>query len=230
MSVRRHLGQLPRVVVTETLATLRSASFPLARLRRLPTRSDVGRPVVLVHGYLGHADMFRPLQRRMHAAGLENVRCVSYRSTRLSLDEIASAIDEVVVPLARAFGPVDLVGHSLGAVACRAWLKAFGGAPWVRRFVSLGGPHAGTALYRLTPPLLWEVLDPDGPWVRALADGPEPVPTTVIRSRYDHQILPPVRASLPGAIEVVLDGHGHNGLLWSRTAHRAVIDALTSTT
>ena len=169
--------------------------------------------------------MFRPLHRRLLLEGFGHVARVGYPSTRLSLAEITDLIDEAVVPLA-AEGPVDLVGHSLGAVACRAYLKVMGGERHVRRFVSLGGPHAGTSLFRLAPPKLWEVLDPRGPWVKRLASGEEPVPTTVIRARYDHQVLPPRRATLPGTTEVVLGGHGHNGLLWSRRAHDEVIRAL----
>ena len=223
-----HVRALPLVATTEVVASLRSACWPLARLHRLPPcpEGDLP-PVVLVHGYLGHADMFRPLVRRLYQAGFGDVRRVSYPSTRLTLDVIARRIDAVVAPAAAA-QQVFLVGHSLGAVACRAYLKCFGGHQHVRRFVSLGGPHAGTALFRFTPRRLWDVLDPSGPWVRLLADGEEPVDTVVIRSRYDHQVLPPVRASLPGAREVVLNGHGHNGLLWSATAHAAVVEALTT--
>lgn len=225
---RTHLRALPFVTATEAVATFRSACWPLARLHPMPAPPESDRPpVVLVHGFLGHPDVFRPLQRRLYGAGFGRVARVGYPSTRFTLDQIAERIDQVVAPLA-ASGPVDLVGHSLGAVASRAYLKAFGGARHVRRFVSLGGPHAGTALYRFAPRRLWEVLDPDGRWVRRLAEGDEPVPTVVIRSRYDHQVLPPVRASLRGVREIVLTGHGHNGLLWSATAHQAVIDVLSA--
>lgn len=212
----------------ELVATVRSGLHPLARLHPMPPPpADDGPAVVLVHGYLGHPGMFRPLTRRLYEAGRGNVVTVGYPSTRLGLEHIAKRIEEVVLPLA-ADGPVDLVGHSLGAVASRAWIKVFGGSRFVRRFVSLGGPHAGTLVYRFTPPILWPVLDPQGPWVRCLAEGPEPVPTVVIRARYDHQVLPPVCAAVPGAAEVVLSGCGHNGLLWSRRAHDEVVRALAA--
>lgn len=227
-SVTSFPATLVQFAATELVATLRCACFPVARLHRLPRPPDGEEraPVVLVHGYLGHPDMFRPLTRRLYAAGIGTVLRVGYPSTRLRLDEIVLRIEAAVAPLAERRGRIDVVGHSLGAVACRAWLKRFGGARHVRRFVSLGGPHAGTALWRLGPPALRDVLDPDGPWVRRLAEGPEPVPTTVIRARYDHQVLPPVRAALAGVEEVVLEGRGHNGLLWSRQAHEAVVAAL----
>jgi pimeloyl-ACP methyl ester carboxylesterase len=174
---------------------------------------------------MGHPDMLRALERRLRKAGWHRVIRVGYPSHRLSLEQIAQRIDQAATPLA-AGSKIDLVGHSLGAVACRAWLKAFGGHRFVRRFVSLGGPHGGTKLYRLTPPTLWPVLDPEGPWVKRLAEGPEPVPTTHIRARYDHQVLPPRPVQLD-ALEVVLNRVGHNGLLWSRDAHAAVLKALS---
>lgn len=229
MRARRPLDllRLGGVATRETVATVRSALFPLARLHRMAPPGHVHRrPVLLVHGFLGHPDMFRPLRRRLHVEGWQTVVGVRYPSTQLRLPQIVARIDGAARTLA-ADGPIDVVAHSLGAVSTRAWLREFGGAALVRRFISLGGPHAGTTLHPLVPAVLSDVLDPDGYWVRRLAsDGREPVDTVVIRARYDQQVFPPERASLPGIREVVLQGHGHNSLLWSNSAHSAVVDAL----
>ncbi|MEQ1566845.1 MAG: alpha/beta fold hydrolase [Myxococcota bacterium] len=182
--------------------------------------------MVLVHGLFAHPGVFATLERRLAAAGIDRIETVAYPWLDITLDRIAARIDAVARPLAEVRGPIDLVGHSLGAVACRAWIKRFGGAPFVRRFVSLAGPHGGTSLYPLAPPGLRDALDPRGSWVRMLAADPEPVPTTVIRSRYDHQVLPPVRAALSGATEIVLTTYGHNGLLFSAAAHDALLGVL----
>lgn len=222
---------LGRVAVKEALATVRTGLWPVARLRPLPepsarpTRGLV--PVVLVHGYMGHPDCLRNLSRHLLCAGFPRVERVAYPSVTSGLDTIIAAI-AACVDDAGIDGPVDLVGHSLGAVACRAWLKTGDGAQHVRRFVAIGGPHAGTAWWRVTPPWLHDVLRPDGPWVRALNTGPEPVPTTVIRARYDQQVFPPRRARIDGLDEIVLDGLGHNGLLWDRRCHEAVSSALSA--
>lgn len=222
-----HLQDLPRAAARELVATLRAAGAPLSRLRPLPDPAPgADPPVVLVHGYLGHPDQLRALHRALVASGRTRVSRLGYPSTRLDLEAITTRIERHVVPLA-ADGPVDLVGHSLGAVACRAWIKRFGGHRYVRRFVSLGGPHGGTVLYRLVPPHLWPVLDPDGPWVRALGEEPEPVPTWHLHARYDHQVLPPRPVRLDGATELVLERVGHNGLLWSKEAQAAVVGALS---
>lgn len=218
------MRHLPVVLAGEIVNSVRTAFFPLSRLHALPGPGpDRGRPpAVLVHGYLGHPDMMRPLERRLRREGYNDVVRVRWDSLGHDIDDIVGRIDESVGPFD---GPVDLVGHSLGAVACRAFLHR-GGASSVRHFVSLGGPHAGTAMYRFVPGPLRHVLDPDGAFVASMRSDAEPVPTTVVRARWDHQILPPVRASLPGAREWVLDGVGHNGLLWSRKAHDAVVSAL----
>lgn len=221
--------RLSAVVTRESIATFRSACWPLARLHRMPppgTRID--RPVLTVHGFLGHPDMFRPLKRRLYKEGWRHVEGVGYPSTRLRLPQIVQRIDAAARALVEQHGPIDIVAHSLGAVSTRAWIREFGGADCVRRFISLGGPHAGTTLHRLAPQTLAPVLDPEGYWVKRLAEGPEPVDTIVIRARYDQQVFPPERAALPGVREIVLQGHGHNSLLWSRSAHEAIIDALSA--
>ena len=227
--MQRDLGSrltaIPRAFLTEFVATLRLGMWPVSWLRPLPT-PPAARPIVLVHGFLGHPEMWRTMTRRLYAEGLGPAFTVGYPSTRFALDEIAQRIHRIVVPLA-AGGRVDIVGHSLGAVATRAWIKRFGGAQHVRRFVALGGPHAGTGFYRLAPPVLWPVLDPEGHWPQLLAQGPEPVDTIVIRSAYDQHVVPPVRAALPGVEEIVLTSAGHNGLLWSREACSAVVEVLS---
>lgn len=221
------MSRMPVVVLREAVATARTALWPVAKLHRMPPPGDqIHRPVLLIHGYLAHPDVFRPLMRRLYREGWSRVERVGYPSTRLSLPEIVQRIDAAARPLADAHGPIDIVAHSLGAVSTRAWIREFDGARCVRRFISLGGPHAGTRWYRFTPPKIRAVLDPRGEWVKRLQGGDEPVDTVVIRARYDQQVFPPERASLPGVREVVLQGHGHNGLLWSRGAHQAVVDAL----
>ncbi|MBT3217706.1 MAG: alpha/beta fold hydrolase [Proteobacteria bacterium] len=220
----------PDLVVTfcrELVATVRTGMWPFAKLIPLPSPSTVGGrpPVVLLHGFMGHRESFRPLARRMLKSGWTRVERVGYPSTTCHFDEIIERLDRTVKACAKE-EKVDLIGHSLGAVACRAYTKLYGGDELVRRFISLGGPHAGTSLYRVTPPNVRHILDPNGEWVKRMSEGPEKVPTIVIRARYDHQVFPPQRASLPGVDEVVLSGYGHNGLLWATESHDAILAAL----
>lgn len=217
-------------VAGEVAATVRTGLFPVSRLFPLPAPRPGGgrRPAVLVHGYLGHPDMLKPLARAMLAAGWPCVERVGWSSFGHDIDEIVRRIEAAADRCGP--GPVDLVGHSLGGVACRLWLKERGGAARVAHFVSLAAPFGGTSWYRLVVGPLRSALDPRGELVQRLSAEPEPVPTTVIRARFDHQVFPPSRGLLDGCTrEVVIDGIGHNGLLWSRAAHEAVLQALSAT-
>ncbi|NND66856.1 MAG: lipase [Halioglobus sp.] len=64
---------------------------------------------------------------------------------------------------------VDLVGHSQGALAARAYVKSWGGAPKVDKLVSLAGPNDGTDVVPLVDFLTLPLLAPfgvtcDGVW------------------------------------------------------------------
>lgn len=226
----RPSADIAAVALREVGAILRSGWMAVAPPRPLPPASPLGGrpPAVLVHGYFGNALQLRPLADVLMRHGTPEVAFVHYPSVSIPIEGILDAIADVVLPLAREHGPVDLIGHSLGALSSRLWIKRYGGARHVRRFVSLGGPHHGTAWYRVVPSPVRQAFDPGSHWIRDLNDGEEPVPTTVVRARWDHQVFPPERAAIPGAHEeVVVHAWGHNALLWSPEAHRAVLDALS---
>lgn len=212
----------------EVQAGLGTVVLPLLGRRPLPTPVPLPgrRPVILIHGFLGHPEILRPIAVHLLANGWPRVERVGYSSFRTGFDEILDRIDAVARQID---GPVDVVGHSLGALACRAWLKTRGGADRCERFVSLAAPFHGTELYRLVPGPLRRVLDPNGTWVRRLDDGPEPVLTVVIRARYDTNIVPRDSAVIgkDGVREVIIDGTSHNGMLWSRRVAEAVATALS---
>ncbi len=199
-----------------------------------PPRSarTVGDPrlpaVLLVHGFLARAPTMAPLARTLLDAGAREVVLADYPSTELTLEQIVDVVAAAAEPMVRAHGRIAVVGHSLGAFAVRTWIKRYGGASSVGVFVSLGGPHAGTALWPLLSPPLRAVLRPGSPEIRALAATPEPVRTVVLRARYDHQVFPPVRANIGGVEEIVVQGHGHNGLLLSPEVHAATVHAIAA--
>lgn len=216
---------LTKVAAREVISTVRAGMAPISRFIPLPEANPRPGlpPVLLVHGYLGHKEMLRPMARRLLREGFPKVERLGYPSTRLSIEDIIERIAQAATGLG---SPIDVIGHSMGAVAVRAWLKCYGGARYVRRFVALGGPHLGTSHYRFVPGPIRPVMDPDGAWVKRLSEGDEPVPMLVVRARYDHQVFPPIRGHIAGTREVVLSGIGHNGLLWSRKAQDAAVEFL----
>jgi pimeloyl-ACP methyl ester carboxylesterase len=72
-------------------------------------------------------------------------------------------------------------------------------------------------------------MRPDSEWLAALNATQEdrfPVPLTSIHGRDDNLVVPAESAVLRGAESCELPGLGHFGLLRSRRAREAIVDAL----
>lgn len=185
------------------------------------------RPVLLVHGYLGHPGQLYPLGRDLLTHGWGVVDYVRYRSLFWSFERIVGEVAKAARRLHEEHGPIDLVGHSLGAIVCLAWIQLGDGDKYVHRLVSIAGPHRGTLLHPFVPSPIRDALNPDGPWLPRLDPHRASVSTTVIRAHLDHQVVPPSRARLTDATEITLPHAGHNSLLWSPQTHQAVRAALS---
>jgi triacylglycerol lipase len=213
-------------VAREVIATLRTGFYPLSRLDPMPEPAPRPGllPVVLVHGFLGHPDMLRPLERRLLREGFPTVHKVGYPSFGIDMDEIVARIDGVASAIEGRF---HLVGHSLGGLSARYWIRDPARAARVARYVAIGTPFGGTSLYRLVPGKLRDALDPRGDVVAAVGADVPLVPTLVIRARHDHQVVPSRRSTCEGVEEAIIDGHGHNALLWAKPVHDRVVEALS---
>jgi triacylglycerol lipase len=122
----------------------------LADLLDGPARPSVAPdgPIVLLHGFAGWSRGLLPLERFLRArtgrevvrlqlgAGLEGIEPLAQRAAR-KIDRIAGA--------ARGRA-VDVVGHSMGGLVAAYLAKHLDPRARVRRVVTLGTPHRGTAL------------------------------------------------------------------------------------
>lgn len=208
---------LLRSVLTEQAAYGRAA---LAAWSSWPSGGS-GRAVVLVPGLGAHPHVLVPLARALAASGAGPLVPVRYSSLRGGFDAVVEAVQRTVVELDE---PVDLVGHSLGGLAGRVFLKR-GGDSRVRRFVSLSAPQQGTSLWRLAPPGLRSAMDPDGAIQRELAATAEPVPTLSVGCRHDHQVVPSVSAAIAGGEHHTVEV-GHTAVLYDPHVQRLVVDFL----
>jgi pimeloyl-ACP methyl ester carboxylesterase len=124
---------------------------------------------------------------------------------------------------------VDLVAHSLGGIVARLYVRELGGARHVRRLVTLGTPHQGTRVAALAPDPLARSLQPGSRLLRDLGrDDPVPalVSVTSIFSTFDAKILPARSAVYAGALNVEVDGIGHDAMLFSPKIAVLVSEAL----
>ena len=190
------------------------------RLRRGAGRA----PLLLIHGYGCSRAVWWWQRRRLEAAGW----CV----VTVNLEPLYTSIDNYVEPLARRIDEVlaqsgapqlILVGHSMGGLVARAYLRRYGAAR-VKLLVTLGTPHGGSELARFGIGENARQMRPGSAWLAAL--GAPPVDTLTIYSAHDNYVLPPANLELPGARRCVLDRPGHLAMLFSPRVAQALCDGL----
>ena len=189
-------------------------------------RGDPARPpLLLIHGYLCNRGFWWWLRRRLRAQG----RCVATINLEPPLDgieQLAEGLDTRVRALVAETGAekVVLVGHSMGGLAARAYLRRHGGAR-VAKLITLGTPHHGTQLARIGLGPNARQMVPGSAWIRELAEAaPLPVPALSVWSARDNYIMPQDSSRLAGARETVLPALGHLAMAFSPKILQILLD------
>ncbi|MQA26147.1 MAG: alpha/beta fold hydrolase [Micromonosporaceae bacterium] len=112
-----------------------------------PASAAVRDPIVFVHGYNGSASNWNTMVSRFrsdgYAAGeLHTWNYNSSQSNTAIARQLATYVSQV--RSATDATTVDIVGHSMGGLNSRQYLKFEGGTTHVDDWVSLGSPHHGT--------------------------------------------------------------------------------------
>lgn len=180
-------------------------------------------PVLLVHGYMcnrGYWWWFRArLRERGHA-----VATITLETPITGIEELADSLDRRITELLAETGAekVALVTHSMGGLVARAMMRRHGEAR-IARFITLAGPHDGTALARLGIGLNGRQMRIGSQWLAELNAAPPPrVPTFSIWSPGDEIIAPQASSHLCWARELVLPALGHLAFALSRQVLDAV--------
>jgi len=182
----------------------------------LPPRPADGaapRGVVLVHGFLCNRAFWRPWFAPLRARGHAFV-AVTLEPPFGSIDDYAGTIDAAVQRVAEATGRAPLiVGHSMGGLAIRAWLRATPGAEArVQHVVTIGSPHAGTWPAAHARSTAGQQMRLHGPWVQALRAQEPAGRAALFRCWYsggDNVVYPHATATLAGADNRFLEGVAH---------------------
>lgn len=179
----------------------------------LPAPPTGRRGVVLVHGFLCNRGFWTPWLPLLRARGHAFV-AVTLEPAFGSIDAYAPAIDAAVRRVAEATGRAPVVvGHSMGGLAARAWLRAVpDAAARVHRVVTLGTPHHGTWAAGGARSVNGRQMRLHGPWVQALhAQEPAEVAARCVcwYSNCDNVVYPPSAAMLAGADNRFIAGAAH---------------------
>jgi len=172
-------------------------------------------PLLLIHGYGCSRAVWWWQRRGLEAAGW-NVATINlepiYTSLENYVEPLAQRIDEVLAQTGAT--QLVLVGHSMGGLVARAYLRRYG-ASRVVRLVTLGTPHGGSELAKIGFGENARQMQPGSPWLTALTGHPVAVDTLIIFSADDNYVLPLANLELPGAQRCTLDGLGHLSMLFS---------------
>ncbi len=191
-------------------------------------------PVVLVPGFGMNRSCFFPMQAAMRARGWSWVHAVNRGPRGGRIPEYARHLKREVERLCAQSGQdqVDLVCHSMGGLIGAWYLQELGGAPRVRRLITMGTPWQGTRMAAFRGPLS-EGADMlrDAPLIAALVE--PKVPTLCIWSQQDQLMVPsqtarPPWASLAPHGVQELEMAGHLEMIASVAGIDAVCKALLS--
>lgn len=173
-------------------------------------------PVLLVHGYICNHRVWDQvalaLRQRGHA-----VLAVDLEPLFTSIDNYAALLDQQLAVLLAQTGARQavLVGHSMGGLAIRAWLRAYGSARAnqpVARILTLGTPHQGTRIAKssATPngaQMVWHST-----WLTELAASEDAAKRALMHlaiTAHDNVVFPQTEQVLPGAQVTHFSGIGH---------------------
>ncbi len=187
------------------------------------------RPIIVVHGYAMSPACFRPLARRLAAAGLGPVVALPYWTlgkTASAARRLGALVDDVRA--ATGCAQVDVVGHSMGGVVGRYFVSLGGGDGVVANLITLGSPHRGTDVSAIGIGRPAKELLLGSSLIQRLDAAPPPSQTrlTVVWSRADALVPGARQARVVGADELLFDDLGHLGLLTAPRVASALIERL----
>ena len=184
---------------------------------RDPPSGSASAPVLLLHGVLCNAGMWHGVLPRIAAAGGCPVYTLSYGPPQAAIETFVEQLAARIATIRAATGAakVTLVGHSMGGLVARAYLRRYG-ADQVRCLIAIGTLHHGSVHARLVPGICLAQIRPGSAWLAELnrdeSAGP-PVRVVSVWSWHDSMVAPQASAWLHGAENVAVIGVGHNALI-----------------
>jgi triacylglycerol lipase len=189
-----------------------------------PAEAAAPLPVVLVHGFngspAGFITMAARLRERKHTVVIVKLP---------GNDNVVNAkvIRDIVA--ARGWTKVAIVGHSMGGLSGRQYIRFDGGRKVATVYVSLGTPQKGLPIACFLQPAEGGQMCPDSAFLTKLNAGDETPGTTKWTSVYSTTDgLVPTSASrlVDGACDVKVTGPNHSQLLTDPAVFRIVLGAI----
>lgn len=211
-------------------------SWPLMILHRWlirdPPPAPAPLPLLLVHGVLVNDGVWFAFRRDLARRGIGPVYAINYGPPLADIEHFSGQLKTRIDAICAATGAarVALIGHSMGGLVSRAYLRRFGAAR-IASLTTIGTPHHGSMLAWTFFGCCLAQMRPGSRWLAGI-NGAEsetpPVPTLSIWSRHDSMVAPQASAELAGARNVALVGIGHNALLNDADVMTRVAEAIAN--
>lgn len=230
-----------RLFLTEYCASMITSSWTMGfcTFREWQGEADLA-PVLLVHGYGCNSGYWHFMSRALRRAGISHY-AIDLEPVFAGIDQFVPALHARIEEICRQTGRQKLiiVGHSMGGLVARAYLRDHGAAR-VARVITLGTPHRGTGLARFgaghnSRQMRWTGSAADGrcsAWLARLERNEDPAVRSLFISIFSHQdniVSPQLSSCLPGAVNIEFNGVGHVALGLHPVVLREVIAAIEAT-
>lgn len=174
--------------------------------------SEARIPVLLVHGYCCNHRVWDELAAALQQQG-HSVLAVDLEPLFCSINDYAPQLEQAVQTLLQHSGrqQLALVGHSMGGVAIRSWMRRYGTAR-VARVLTLGSPHVGTQVKAPFMPANVVQMGWHSAWLQDLAASEAPATRSLMRialTPQDNIVYPQRAQTLEGVHTEVFEGLGH---------------------
>jgi len=203
--MQRHKRRIATALSAVTTSLLLSLS-----LASTPAHAASHDPIIFVHGLSGSASGWDDWVADFEADGYSSSELFawSYDWTQSNVTTASQLATEVKSVLAQTgASKVDIVGHSMGTLSSRYFLKNLSGTSYVDHFVSVAGVNHGTTIASLCGWLYTSCkeMQTGSSFLTALNSGDE-TPGSVSYAAYwsdcDEAINPDTSAELSGATNV----------------------------
>jgi triacylglycerol lipase len=212
----------------EALATLREVCLmPWDIAPIVPAVQHGDDVVVLVHGFLASAGVFRPLRRRLQREGVHVASFTHAPGARIPT--IARALGDLIDRISHGTR-LHIVGHSMGGIVARYYVQELGGHARVTQTISLAAPFGGAPVAARLPLFVGRDLHHKSDLLarlraRAIEHG---IPHLSVAGSHDTTV--PHHAALDFHGErLTVHGRGHNALLFDDSVARAIVDRVRRT-
>ena len=191
------------------------------------------RGVILLHGFLCNRGIWTLWMRELQSEGRPFV-ALNLEPIFGSIDAHSPQVEAAVIRMTRLTGQAPvLVCHSMGGLVARAWMRsaAAGAEARVSRIITIGSPHHGTWMGRLSPVLNGRQMRLASRWISHLSDDPNSARFNGFVcwfSNCDNIVFPASTATLPGAENRLVPGIGHVQMALSPEIRRETLALIRS--